>query len=247
MSETGRRTPWSWLDEAYPYALDALDAQQRRAVDNWLDAAGPETAAEFLATVSRIQETVAALSITDAVPPPARLEAALMRALDQLDPQVRPPVRRTDADRRWQWRWFMAAAALIVAVGAGSWIAAVVERGDGGTGAITAQQVLEEPDSRESSVPIEGGGAMSVAQSAALGAAAVSFRDMPPLPDDRAYQLWRIPSGNSPQSVAVMAGAAGEASVVTAVNPADTLAVTVEPAGGSPGPTTPAIVSMAVG
>ncbi|WP_280298784.1 anti-sigma factor [Nocardia neocaledoniensis] len=243
MSGTERRTPRPWLDEAYPYALDALDADQRRAVDDWLDAAGPDTAAEFRAAVRRIQETTAAMTVTDAVPPPARLEAALMRALDQLDPQVRPLTRRESGDR-WPLRWLLAAAALIVAVGAGSWLAVVVDRPDGGSGAITAQQVLDEPDSRESSVPIDGGGAMTVSQSATLGAAAVSFQDMPPLPADRAYQLWRIPSGSSPQSVAVMTD---EASVVTAVDLADTLAVTVEPAGGSPGPTTSPIVSMTVG
>ncbi|WP_280217700.1 RskA family anti-sigma factor, partial [Nocardia neocaledoniensis] len=170
MSETERRTPRPWLDEAYPYALDALDDDQRRAVDDWLDAAGPDTAAEFRAVVRRIQETTAAMTVTDAVPPPARLEAALMRALDQLDPQVRPLTRRKNSDR-WPLRWLLAAAALIVAVGAGSWLTVVVDRPDGGSGAITAQQVLDEPDSRESSVPIDGGGAMTVSQSAALGAA----------------------------------------------------------------------------
>ncbi|MEV0332730.1 anti-sigma factor [Nocardia sp. NPDC050717] len=243
MSETEWRTPRPWLDEAYPYALDALDDDQRRAVDDWLDAAGPDTAAEFRAVVRRIQETTAAMTVTDAVAPPARLEAALMRALDQLDPQVRPLTRRDNGDR-WPLRWLLAAAALIVAIGAGSWLAVVVDRPDGGSGEITAQQVLDEPDSRESSVPIDGGGAMTVSQSATLGAAAVSFQDMPALPGDRAYQLWRIPTGSAPKSVAVMTD---EASVVTAVDPADTLAVTVEPAGGSPGPTTSPIVSMTVG
>ncbi|WP_280216824.1 anti-sigma factor, partial [Nocardia neocaledoniensis] len=100
------------------------------------------------------------------------------------------------------------------------------------------------PHCRQPAAPLAGGGAWPVALPAARGAAAVSFQDMPPLPADRAYQLWRIPTGNAPKSVAVMTD---EASVVTAVDPADTLAVTVEPAGGSPGPTSPPIVSMTVG
>ncbi|MGW6422527.1 anti-sigma factor [Nocardia sp. NPDC055053] len=237
MSETDRRTPWSWLDEAYPYALDALDPQQRQAVDHWLDAAGPDRTAEFRGIVRRIQETMAAVTVVDSVPPPARLETALLRALDQRHP------RRADLGRRWHVRWLTVAAAAIVAVGAGVGIA-VLDRANDGPGAITAQQVVEQPDSRESSVAVSGGGAMTVYQSKALGAAAVSFRDLPALPADRIYQLWLVPSAGTPQSVAVMDG---PASVVTAVEPADTLAVTVEPVGGSVGPTTPVIVSMTVG
>ncbi|MFJ2837839.1 anti-sigma factor domain-containing protein [Nocardia sp. NPDC087230] len=244
MSETDRRTPRPLLDDAYPYALDALDPQQRRAIDDELAAADPERAREFLAAVSRIRETMAALTVSDSVPPPARLEAALMRALDRLDPQVRPLTRRDTQGKGWRLRWLTAAAAAVVAVGIGTGVAVVIDRTNDGTGAITAQQVLDQPDSRESSVAITGGGAMTVHQSTALGAAAVSFQDMPALPADRAYQLWRIPTGGAPRSVAVMEG---PASVVTAVDAADTLAVTVEPAGGSAGPTTPVIVSMTVG
>ncbi|MFD4431372.1 anti-sigma factor domain-containing protein [Nocardia sp. NPDC058497] len=241
MSETDRWISESWLDQAYPYALDALELQQRHAVDDWLDAAGPDTASKFRATVHRIQETMAAATVVDSVPPPARLESALMRALDQLDPQVRPPAPRGTVGRHRNLRWLMAAAAAVVAVVAG---VAVIDRATDDTGAITAQQVVDQPDSRESSVAVTGGGAMTVYESTALGAAAVSFRDMPALPADRTYQLWLVPAGGSPRSVAVMDD---PAAVVTAVEATDTLAVTVEPAGGSPGPTTPVIVSMTVG
>lgn len=244
MSETDRRTPWSWIDEAYPYAIDALDPAQRQALDDWLEAAGPERVAEFHTAVRRIQETMAELTVFDSVAPPARLETALMRALDQHDPQIHPLARRGAAGKGWQQRWLAVAAAAIVAVGVGVGIAVVIERGDEGSGAVTAQQVLDQPDSRESSVAITGGGAMTVYQSKALGAAAVSFDDMPALPADRSYQLWLLTPDRAPKSVAVMDG---PASVVTPVDPADKLAVTVEPAGGSPGPTTLPIVSMAVG
>ncbi|MFC4127763.1 anti-sigma factor [Nocardia rhizosphaerae] len=236
MSETDRRTPWSWLDEAYPYALDALDPHQRRAVDDWLTAAGPERTEEFHAAVRRIRETLAELTVVDVVPPPAHLEAALMRALDQRYP---PSGHRA---RRLPHRWLAAAAAVLVAVGAAVGIT-VVERSES-PATITAQQVLDQPDSRESTVAITGGGAMTVHQSRELGAAAVSFHDMPALPADRSYQLWLLHSGADPKSVAVMDG---PAAVVTTVDTADTLAVTVEPAGGSAGPTSPPIVSMTVG
>ncbi|WP_336087261.1 anti-sigma factor [Nocardia sp. SSK8] len=241
MSGTDRQTPWSWLDDAYPYALDALSPQQRREIDDRLDAADPADAEQFHTAVRRVQETLASLTVVDSVPPPARLEAALLQALDRLDPQVRPLVRR---ESRWRLRWLSVAAAAIIAVGAGVGIAVVIDRTGDDPGAVTAQQVVEEPDSRESSVPVTGGGAMTVYQSTSLGAAAVSLGDMPALPADRAYQLWLIPDQGTPQSVALMDG---RDSVVTAVDRADMLAVTVEPAGGSPGPTTEPIVSMVIG
>ncbi|MGY0498831.1 anti-sigma factor [Nocardia sp. FBN12] len=243
MSETDRRTPWSWLDEAYPYAIDALDPPQRQALEDWLDAAGTDRAAEFQAAVHRIQETMADLTVFDSVPPPARLESALMRALDRYDTQAHPLARRGAPGKRWHLRWLTVAAAAIVAVGAGVGIGVVIDQANDGTGAVTAQQVLDQSDSRETSVAVTGGGAMTVYQSKSLGAAAVSFQDMPPLPDERTYQLWLI-RADTPKSVAVLDSSA---SAVTAVEAADTLAVTVEPAGGSPGPTTSPIVSMTVG
>ncbi|MFE3545988.1 anti-sigma factor domain-containing protein [Nocardia sp. NPDC059177] len=244
MSETDRWISESRLDQAYAYALDALEPQQRRAVDDWLDTAGSDVASKFRATVHRIQETMATATVVDSVPPPARLESALMRALDQLDPQVRPPAPRDALGRRRNVRWLTAAAAAVVAVVAGIVGAAVIDRATDDTGAITAQQVVDQSDSRESSVAVTGGGAMTVYESTALGAAAVSFRDLPALPADRTYQLWIVPTGGAPRSVAVMDD---PATVVTAVDATDTLAVTVEPAGGSPAPSPPVIASMTVG
>lgn len=243
MSETDRRTPWSWLDEAYPYAIDALDPTEKQALEDWLDAAGPDRRDEFEAAVHRIQETMADLTVFDSVPPPARLETALMRALDRYDTQAYPLARRRAAGKQWRLRWLTVAAAAIVAVGAGVGIGVVIEQANNTTGAVTAQQVLDQSDSQEASVAVTGGGAMTVYQSKSLGAAAVSFDDLPELPDDRTYQLWLI-RADTPKSVAVLDSSA---SAVTTVEAADTLAVTVEPAGGSPGPTTTPIVSMTVG
>ncbi|MFC4375560.1 anti-sigma factor domain-containing protein [Nocardia halotolerans] len=240
MSETDRRTPWSWFDEAYPYALDALDDRQRRDIDERLQAAGPDVAADFHANVRRIQETLAALTAMDVVTPPARLEAAVLRALDQHDARRLRPVPGV---RRPVTRWLATAAAAVAIAGAAVGITVVVDRANDPPGTVTAQQVLDRPDSRESSAPVTGGGEMTVHLSKELGAAAVAFHDLPALPADRAYQLWRVPSGGQPQSVAVLAG---QPMVVTSVESADVLAVTVEPAGGSPSPTLPVLAGVTV-
>ncbi|MGM7647009.1 anti-sigma factor [Nocardia sp. JW2] len=240
MNETDRRTPWSWFDEAYPYALDALDAQERADIDERLRAAGPAVTAEFHANVRRIQETLAALTSMDVAAPPARLETALMEALDRRD-SVRP---HTISRERRPLRWLAAAAAAVVVAGAAVGITVAVDRANDAPAAITAQQVLEQPDSRESSAPVTGGGEMTVHLSKELGAAAVAFHDLPVLPSDRTYQLWRVPPAGQPESVAVLAG---QPMIVTPVQAADTLAVTIEPAGGSPTPTPPVLAGVKVG
>lgn len=238
MNETDRRTPWSWFDEAYPYALDALDDRERADIDERLQAAGPAVTAEFHANVRRIQETLAALTGMDVVAPPARLETALMEALDRRD-----FVRPQSVSRR-PLRWLAAAAAAVVVAGAAVGITVVVDRTNNTPDTVTAQQVLDQPDSRESSAPVTGGGEMTVHLSKELGAAAVAFHDLPVLPADRAYQLWRVPPAGQPESVAVLAG---QPMIVTSVQAADTLAVTIEPAGGSPTPTPPVLAGVKVG
>lgn len=244
MSDTDRRTPWSWHDELYPYALDALNPQQREAVEDWLEAAEPARAEEFRASVARIREILAAMTVSDAVAPPPGLESVLLRALERQDPRKQPRERLNAPAASWYQHWLRVAAAAIIAVGCGVGIAAVIERAGDNSGTVTAQQVLHQPDTRESSVAVTGGGTMAVYQSPALGAAAVALRDMPALPADRAFQLWLVPAGGTPRSVAVIDD---PGTVVTAVEATDTLAVTIEPTGGSPQPTTPIIVSMTVG
>ncbi|KAF0848654.1 anti-sigma factor [Nocardia caishijiensis] len=240
MSDTDRRTPWSWFDQAYPYALDALDARERHDIEERLAAEGTVVAAEFHANVRRIQETLAALTAMDVVTPPAQLEAAILQALDQRGAQ---PLRTNSVAGRGRARWLAAAAAAVVLAGAAVGITVTVDRANDGPGAVTAQQVLEQPDSRTGSAAVTGGGEMVVHLSKELGAAAVEFHDLPVLPADRAYQLWRVPPGGQPESVAVLAG---QPMIVTPVRSADVLAVTVEPTGGSPAPTLPVLTGMTV-
>ncbi|MFD3745325.1 hypothetical protein [Nocardia sp. NPDC058633] len=123
MSGKNRRIPWSWMDDAYPYALDALEPWQRRAVDEWLVAA-PDRAPEFHAAVHHVHEIMAALTVFDSVASPVRLESALLRALDRQDRRPHPLARR-DAPARRYLRW---SAAAIVALGAGLGIAAAITR-----------------------------------------------------------------------------------------------------------------------
>ncbi|CAM4496179.1 anti-sigma factor [Nocardia ninae] len=332
MSENGQRGS-DLLDLAYPYAMDAVAELERRSIEHRLREADPVTVDAFASIVFGVRETLAALTVLDATPPPPELETTLLRALDeaagplgerrdgfhcsaeatgasdpgvdrlprsggaagmpgegpsrlpQVDEQrvgrgargnglhptdppgkVRNPFRwgndapgdsgggrngfhqaeeaAADHKRFQRLRWLAAAVAVVVAIGAG--VGVLVNRaGDPGAPALTAQMVLEQPDVTVKSVPVAGGGTLTVRTSARIAAATVSFESVPAPSPDRAYQVWLVPLGGQAQSAGVLTElpSTGPA-LVTRFDPVDTLAVTVEPSTGSPIPTGDPIASV---
>ncbi|MFC8046300.1 anti-sigma factor domain-containing protein [Nocardia sp. NPDC057353] len=228
------------LDLAPLYALDAVDAGERAAIDERLARADAPLAARFADTVDRTHDVLAELSLVDAVPPPPELEGRLLAALDRLQQE---PVRDIRSARRFSGKrlgWLATAAAVLVAAAVGG--AVLVGRDSGSTSSeITAARVIEQPDARAATVAVPSGGSLSVNSSSALGAAAISFAAMPELPADRDYQLWIIPPGGTPQPAAVVPGS-GE--VIARYETADTIAITVEPTGGSQAPSGSPIAAM---
>ncbi|MFC9437964.1 anti-sigma factor domain-containing protein [Nocardia sp. NPDC057030] len=227
------------LDLAYPYAMDAVAELERRTIEHRLRDADQETSDAFAAIVSGVRETLAALTVLDATPPPAQLEISLLRALDEA-------TRGTGKSRNRfeRTRWLAAAAAVVVAIGAGIGVAVYRSAEPGPTG-LTAQMVLEQPDVLVKSVPVTGGGTLTIRTSARIAAATVTFESVSAPPPDRSYQVWLIPLGGTAHSAAVMTElpASGPA-MVTRFDAVDTLAVTVEPVAGSPTPTGDVIASV---
>lgn len=78
--------------------------------------------------------------------------------------------------------------------------------------------------------------------SPARGRVVLSVAELPPAPTGRTYQLWGIPEGGAPVSLGVFDTGDDGRAVVALPVPAGldfaVTAVTEEPAGGSPGPTT---------
>ncbi|MET8778841.1 hypothetical protein ABZV58_27880 [Nocardia sp. NPDC004654] len=100
------------LELAYPYAMHAVTEIERELIERRRAAADRTRAAEFDAMVGATRETLAALSILDALPPPAGLEDRLMRALDEA-------VSRRRARRLSRKNWLAAAMAVLIAIAAG--------------------------------------------------------------------------------------------------------------------------------
>ncbi|MBL1077154.1 anti-sigma factor [Nocardia sp. 2] len=223
------------LELAFPYALDALDDTDRRAVEHLLDRADDATAAEFRATVRELRETLADMTTVDAVPAPPSVEAALLRALDERTTLDRSPSRVL--------RRLAAAAAVVVAIGIGVGIT-VARNNSPAPAEITAERVITHGDTRTSTTPVTGGGTMTVHTSRELGAATVAFDAVPAAPDGRVYQMWLIPPNGTPRSAGVLATLPTDTSpMLVRTGDADQVAMSTEPPGGSPAPTDPRVLA----
>ncbi|MBF6177813.1 anti-sigma factor [Nocardia otitidiscaviarum] len=226
------------LELAYPYALDALTEGERGAVEHALDTADPAVAEGFRDMVRDIRETVAAMTVVDAIPAPAHLEGALQRALDTGAPRL-TMLRRA----RRRSLWWVAAAVMLVAISITA--GAALLRAPAPDHGITAQQIRTQADARITTLPVTGGGTATVSASAELDAAAVSFAAVAAAPTGHTYQLWLLPADGRPRSAAVLDALPAEADpVVVPLDSAEGLALSVEPAGGSPQPSTEPVVAV---
>ncbi len=227
------------LELAIPYALDAVGDSERGDVEHRLAGAGHDLAQTFSTVVREVRDTMGALSVLDATAPAPDLETRILAALDRdrpADPTAAVPITR--AARRPRPRWLAAAAAAVAAAGIGGGVLAHQHATDT-PGQPIAEQIVRQPDSRSISASLSTGGTLTVRASSGMGAATVAFDNAPAAPDGSVYQLWVVPPSGAPRSAGVLDRVPTPAApIVTTYRGGDTLAVTVEPAGGSPAPTT---------
>jgi anti-sigma factor RsiW len=218
------------------YAADALDAAEREVFEAHL-----RSCASCRAEVVELQATTARLAVgASGAPPPALRERVLAevartRQLSPLGDVVRlDQVRR---GRPWYRQPATAAAALLLVVATGLGGLAVEESQQKADAQRLAERIAaaaSDPDRTVRTVPVAAGGTGTVV--AADGIAIFHGKNLPRLPDGRAYQLWRI-SGRQAQSAGVL-GRGGELTgVITDFAAGDAVGVTVEPASGSDQPT----------
>ncbi len=160
------------------------------------------------------------------VEPPSRLRDSLLTAFDEAIAAPEPahihvsPARRKSIFSTSGFAYAVAAAMLALAVGVGAW---GLSR-DGGNGdVIVAQSSTGGASMQVTYVPDQKVAVMEV--------------DLPPLPAGRVYQAWRI-DGGSPVSLGLLETNTGSVAMVGDLEGASAVALSVEPAGGSPAPTT---------
>ena len=216
------------------YALHALDSHEQAAFEDHLEQCATCTAElrEFRATAARLGEAAEET-------PPAHLRAAVLAAAHHTAPQ-RPVVTQVSS-ARWQRRvgkrlpGLLAAAALLAAVAIGGvWWADHDNDGAAPGGDAAYAEVMSAPDLVTSprepdEVPVR------VYSSAALGQAVVVVDELPSLGAEQSYEMWAMHDDGSVSSLGAMPESARSGKVlVDDLAEMVGVAVTVEPAGGSP-------------
>lgn len=228
------------------WALDAVTPEEAAAVDRAV-AADPALAEEARA----LREVAALLAVGASETPPAALRA------DVLDRVARTPQDGTGTDEddgvvvdlarvraRRRDRWLVAAVVLAAAAVPG---VIAVQQHERATQAeeqlTTVAEALAEPGAQLLAADVAGGGrAVAVVGS---DTSVFSARDLPSLTSEEVYQLWVVDDGGA-RSAGVLTVAAGQASAELADLPdGATIAMTVEPAGGSTQPTSDPVVALA--
>jgi len=249
---------------AAAYAAGALTAEERADFEREL-ALDPQLAEEtrgFLTTAAQLGAAVAP------VEPTSRLRDAVLGAIGdapQLPVAAAPGAgpRRTlgtggtdtpagvvtSGPRAWFHRPLaaVAAAAVVVGIAGGATVYAVGQLAQSEATAPTAsERILAQPDARTASSPVVGGGHATLVWSAASGRAAIVLDDLPPLGDDRVYELWFMDDrGAHPAGTFRTAGGSHDLALEGQMRAGAVVGITVEPEGGSPEPTTDPILTIA--
>jgi len=220
------------------YALDALTEIERAGFARHLaECSVCET------EVAEFRETAARLGIAAWESPPARLRDRVMAEVAQtrqVSASSRPERSRSQDVALWRRRTAAAVAAGLIAIGGGTtaWVVQEQRVNRAVTEASQLESVLAAGDAQVHSTAVKGGGRITVAVSPSQGAAVAVMSDLPTLPKGKVYQLWLITGSNPATPSTVMAAGQTAGSVkLTALGTADTLAISIEPDGGSRHPT----------
>lgn len=220
-------------------------------------------------TDERFADVQAALGLAVApVAPSAGLKASVMEAIART-PQVAPlapvsaiaPVQdaaaeapRGSAAARAEARWFsrpalvVTAAAAAVALFFGGVAAAGLVNPTAPTASDQLAAIVAAPDVETVASPVADGGSATLVSSESLGVSAMVFEGLPELDADEAYALWYITDGEPTPAGLFTVESDGDGQVVQVLDGAfeagTIVGVTVEPASGSPAPTTTPIVAI---
>jgi anti-sigma-K factor RskA len=176
-------------------------------------------------------------------------ESPAVSAPEARAPETRPTGPAESAARR---RWFQRPGAIIAAAAAAVVLVAGVVVGVGwpGPNGWGAQReraaIAAAPDAQSQTHEVEGGGEITLVSSAEQGRSVVITEGLPELGDDQTYELWYIDdSGAAPAGTFDVSGDETWRVLEGSFTPGVVVGVTVEPAGGSPQPTTEPIVAIA--
>jgi anti-sigma-K factor RskA len=235
------------------YVMDAVPEQDQAAFERHL--AGCEPCRQ---EVRGLREATAALAAATAVQPPAEFRDAALRAAGQT--RQLPPAVAQAPWRAARPRWprgrrprlglvlagavacLLAVVALVAGVSAYG-MQSRLDQAQGHDHAVAA--VLGAPDATMMSAPVATGGTATVVMSHRERALVFTAADLRVLPSSESYELWLMgPAGSRPAGMINVSGGGKMAGpmVVSGLSSGDSVGLTVEPASGSPHPTSPPVV-----
>jgi len=240
------------------YAMDAVSAPDRERFERHL-AGCPECARE----IASLREATAVLGTAAAEPLPTGLKERVMAAAAMTrqqppadEAQPKPNARGVKLrSLAWPGRLALAAGAAIAAAVLAVAVVFGVSNGSMQQQLSRAQAssqqiaaVLTAQDAVMTSGPVSGGGTATIVMSHARHALVFTAQGLRALPASRGYELWLIgPAGTRPVGM-LPAGHHGMTGPVIAsgLRQGDHLALTAGPAGGTPHPTAPMMLDVAL-
>lgn len=221
------------------YAIDALSPAEAEEFEKHLDDC-PACRDE----VRELQGAAARMGAGEATVPPPSLKARVLAAADQ-QPQLRPKVTSIDERRshRWVPRVAGLAAAAVLLAGAVVGISRPWEEQNAPPVAGNqVSEVFNAPDAHTTTVRTADGHRLRVATSPESGQMAIKTGTLARLKGDRVYQMWAEHNGRVTSVGLIDDLSAGKVMPIPTYG--TTVAITVEPEGGSKKPTNPPIVEM---
>ncbi|WGL51176.1 anti-sigma factor [Nocardioides sp. BP30] len=223
------------------YAIDALDDEERADFERHL-ADCPTCQAE----VDGLREAATTLAELHTAEPPAALRQHVLdsiRVVRPLPPVVEP-IRRSATGVRRRWIGLVAAAVVAIALGGAVWHPWTNPAEQPESGVLA--QIERAPDVQRFTTHGPGNATVTVYRSVSLNEAAVEAHDLGQAPDGKVYQVWlqntagaMVPAGFLAPGTSTATALNGDASA------AEGAGITVEPAGGSPAPTSDPVALVA--
>ncbi|MEV8370326.1 anti-sigma factor [Microbacterium sp. NPDC064584] len=216
-------------------ALHALSPEDRAVFE-----AAREQHPEWERHVSTDAATAALLAdqVVEVAPPPD-LRAALLAqiaATAQPEAELAPAGATAVKARRWGARaWFALAASLALLVGVGWGAVFVGDMLATPASVVALNQIESAPDAQSETVALADGGEATAHWSESVGKTVLVTDGLPEISDDQTYELWFVRDGSAiPAGLFASDDGTATALLDGAVESGDVIAVTIEPAGGSP-------------
>lgn len=243
------------------HALNALSPDDEQIFQREL-AVHPE----WTALVESDAATVATLAdgVAD-VPPPLAIRAALLARIsappvpDGMPDLDAPLIAAADAPpttdavqtierKSWTRGLFALAASLVLLVALGFGAVSLSEMLNTPADVVALEQIEAAPDAQTATAALVDGGEATVHWSESVGKVVLVSDGLPSIADDEAFELWFIRGDEAPIAAGTFTAEDAEATALLdgTMQPGDTIAVTIEDAGGSPSgvPTTDPIVAI---